>query len=88
MVTNHLEEGKKYKFRFTAKCKAGFLNISETNYDQTPEQFIGSTYGFLENVQVWKESDEPTEHHKGVWLNVLTTKGKRFYSIEKSFLLN
>jgi len=87
-VTNHLEEGKKYKFRYIAKCKAGFQNISETNYDQTPEQFIGSTYGFLENVQVWKEADEPTEHHKGIWLNVLTTKGKRFYSIEKSFLLN
>jgi len=70
MVTNHLEEGKKYKFRYISKCKAGFQNISETNYDQTPEQFIGSTYGFL------------------VWLNVLTTKGKKFYSIEKSFLLN
>jgi len=78
-VTNHLEEGKKYKFRYIAKCKAGFQNIS---------QFIGSTYGFLENVQVWKEADNPTEHHKGIWLNVLTTKGKRFYSIEKSFLLN
>ena len=63
-------------------------NISETNYDQTPEQFIGSTYGFLENVQVWKEADNPTDNHKGLWLNVLTTKGKRFYSIEKSFLLN
>jgi len=70
-VTNHLEEGKKYKFRYIAKCKAGFQNISETNYDETPEQFIGSTYGFLENVQVWKEADNPTEHHKGIWLNVL-----------------
>ena len=88
MITNHLEEGKKYKFRYISKCKAGFQNISETTYDVTPEQFISSTYGFLENVQVWKEADNPTEHHKGIWLNVLTTKGKRFYSIEKTFLLN
>jgi predicted small integral membrane protein len=72
-VSNHLEEDKKYKFRYTAKCRAGFLNI---------------TYNFLENVQVWKEADEPTERHKGMWLNVLTTKGKKFYSIDKNFLLN
>ena len=88
MVTNHLDEDKKYKFRFTSKCKAGFLNISETRYDETPKQFIQNTYGFLDNVQVWKESDNPTEKYKGLWLNVLTTKGKRFYSIDKSFLLN
>ena len=87
-VTNHLEEGKKYKFRFACKCKAGFLNITETHYDQTPEQFIGSTYGFVENVQVWIDADEPTDYHKGLWVNVLSTKGKRFYSIDKSFLLH
>ena len=87
-VSNHLEEDKKYKFRYTAKCRAGFLNINETNYDQTPKEFIGSTYNFLENVQVWKEADEPTDRHKGMWLNVLTTKGKKFYSIDKNFLLN
>ena len=87
-VTNHLKEDKKYKFRYTAKCKAGFLNISETRYDQTPKQFIESTYAFLENVQVWCEADNPTETHKGLWLNVLCTKGKRFYSIDKNFLLN
>ena len=51
-VTRHLEADKKYKFRYTAKCRAGFLTISETNYDQTPEAFIGSNYAFLENVQV------------------------------------
>jgi len=83
-VTNHLEEDKKYKFRYTAKCKAGFLNISETRYDETPKQFIQNTYGFLENVQVWKEF----ENGEGLWLNVLCTKGKRFYSIDKNFLLN
>jgi len=87
-VTNHLEEGKKYKFRFACKCKAGFLNIAETNYDQTPEQFISGTYGYVENVQVWIDADEPTDHHKGLWVNVLATKGKRFYSIDKSFLLH
>ena len=83
-VTNHLDENKKYKFRYTAKCKAGFLNISETRYDETPKQFIQNTYGFLENVQVWKAF----ENGEGLWLNVLCTKGKRFYSIDKSFLLN
>jgi predicted small integral membrane protein len=88
MVTNHLEEGKKYKFRYVCKCKAGFLNIVESHYDKTPESFISGTYGFVDNVQVWKEADEPTEHHKGLWINVLTTKGKRFNSIDKSFLLH
>lgn len=87
-VTNHLVENKKYKFRYTAKCKAGFLNISETRYDQTPKEFIQQTYGFLENVQVWKEFENPTEDYKGIWLNVLCTKGKKFYSIDKCFLLN
>ena len=87
-VTNHLEEEKKYKFRYTVKCKAGFLIISETRWDQTPKEFIEGTYGFLENVQVWSESENPTEDHKGIWLNVLCTKGKKFYSIDKSFLLN
>lgn len=87
-VSNHLDENKKYKFRYTTKCKAGFLIISETRYDQTPKQFIEQTYGFLENVQVWIDSENPTENHKGLWLNVLTTKGKRFYSIDKNFLLN
>ncbi len=88
MVSNHMEEDKKYKFRFTSKCKAGFVCINETNYEMTPKQFISSTYGFLENVQVWIESENPTDTHKGIWLNVLTTKGKKFHSIDKNFLLN
>jgi len=83
-VTNHLEEDKKYKFRYVAKCKAGFLNITESPYEETPKQFIQNTYNFLDNVQVWKEF----ENGKGLWLNVLCTKGKKFYSIDKSFLLN
>ena len=87
-ITNHLKEDKKYKFRYTVKCKAGFLIISETRYDQTPKEFIEGTYGFLENVQVWSEAENSTEDYKGIWLNVLTTKGKRFYSIDKNFLLN
>ena len=88
MVTNHMEEDKKYKFRYITKCKAGFQIISETNYEHTPKEFIGSTYGFLENVQVWVEYDNPTGTNKGLWLNVLTTKGKKFHSIDKNFLLN
>ena len=87
-VTNHLDENKKYKFRYTAKCRAGFLTISETRYEQPPQEFIQQTYGFLDNVQVWSEAENPTEDHKGIWLNVLCTKGKKFYSIDKSFLLN
>ena len=87
-VTHHLEADKKYKFRYTAKCRAGFLTISETNYDQTPEAFIGSNYAFLENVQVWIDAVNPSDNYKGLWVNVLTTKGKKFYSIDKHFLLN
>jgi predicted small integral membrane protein len=79
-VSNHLEEGVEYKFRYTCKCRAGFLNIN--NQTATPEQFISSTYAFLDNVQVLKKFDDGTEH----WFNVLTTKGGKFHSIDKAFL--
>ena len=79
-VSNHLEEGVKYQFRYTCKCRAGFLNISEQS--ATPEEFISSTYAFLDNVQFLKKFDDGSEH----WFNVLCTKGGKFYSIDKTFL--
>ena len=79
-VSNHLEEGVKYQFRYTCKCRAGFLNISEQS--ATPEEFISSTYAFLDNVQVLKKFDDGSK----LWCNVLCTKGGKFYSIDKTFL--
>ena len=81
-ISNHLKEGVEYKFRYVCKCRAGFLNISEQT--TTPEEFISSTYAFLDNVQVLKKYDDGSEH----WFNVLTTKGGRFLSIDKAFLNN
>jgi len=79
-VSNHLKEGVEYTFRYTCKCRAGFLNIS--NQTATPEQFISSTHAFLDNVQVLKKFDDGTAY----WFNVLTTKGGKFHSIDKEFL--
>ena len=84
MVSNHCKPDKKYKFRYVLKCKAGFLHIVEQDAMQTAKEFIQSTVKFLDNVQVYIEGENGT----GNWHNVLATKGKKFYSIDKEFLLN
>jgi hypothetical protein len=81
-VSNHLDPNKKYKFRYVAKCRAGFLTIVDTNYDMTIKELMYRFGGFVENIQVWKEY----ENGKGNWIGVLSTKGKKFYSVDKSIL--
>ena len=77
-VTNHLEEGKKYKFRYACKCKAGFLNISmRPTMIKLLNNLLVLPMDFVENVQVWIDAEEPTDHYKGLWINVLSTKGKK-----------
>ena len=82
-ISNHLVEGKTYKFRYVSKCKAGFLNIFQT--ETTPENFIQGTYGFCDNVQFLREFEDGSE---SLWMNVLTTKGGKFHSIDLTFLMN
>ena len=78
MVSNHIKDvNKKYEFRIAGKCKAGFISIHETK--ETPESVIrGYQKNVLVNIQVKNEN--------GYWLNVYTTKGNKWYSIDKGFL--
>ena len=81
MVSNHLKEDKEYEFRVAAKCKAGFVNISD--WTTTPKEVIsGFTKNSLVNIQV----KMTYESGRVLWFNVLTTKGGKWYSIDKGFL--
>ena len=80
-VSNHLELGVKYNWRTVGKCRAGFVTIFDRE-DQTPEQMSWYFAKGTQNVQVYKEFP----NGKGLWLNVLTFKGGRFDSVDKSIL--
>jgi len=78
MVSNHIKDiNKEYEFRIAGKCQAGFISIHETK--ETAESVIrGYQKNALVNIQV------KNEH--GYWMNVYTTKGGKWYSIDKGFL--
>jgi hypothetical protein len=78
MVSNHIkDENKEYEFRIAGKCKAGFINIHDTK--GTAASIIsGYQKNSLVNIQVKNEF--------GSWMNVYTTKGGKWYSIDKGFL--
>lgn len=77
MVSNHLKEDKQYEFRVASKCQAGFINISD--WKTTPKDIIsGFKKNNLVNIQVQNEF--------GHWMNVYTTKGGKWHSIDKGFL--
>ena len=80
-VSNHLELGVKYNWRTVGKCRAGFVTIFDRE-DQTVEQMSYYFAKGTQNVQVYKEFP----NGKGLWLNVLTLKGGRFDSVDKSIL--
>ena len=77
-VSNHLKDGDKvYEFRIAGKCRAGFVTIHDTK--GTAEGVIrGYKKNTLVNIQVKNEY--------GNWANVFTTKGGKWYSIDKGFL--
>ena len=78
MVSNHLKDtSKEYEFRVAAKCQAGFINISD--WKGTPSDVIRSwSKNSLVNIQAKNEY--------GQWMNVYTTKGGKWYSIDRGFL--
>jgi hypothetical protein len=82
MVSNHLkDDNKQYEFRVAAKCKAGFVNI--TDITGTPKDVISPwSKNGLVNIQVKHTYD----NGKVLWFNVLTTKGGKWYSIDLGFL--
>ena len=77
-VTNHLKDTKaQYEFRIAGKCRAGFITIHETK--GTPKNVIsGYKKNSLVNIQVKNEY--------GHWMDVFTTKGNKWYGIDKGFL--
>ena len=77
MVSNFLKDtDKEYEFRVAGKCQAGFITIHDTK--GTPHSVIaGYKKDALINIQV-KEN--------GHWFNVFTTKGGKWYGIDKGFL--
>ena len=81
-VSNHLKDpNKQYKFRIAGKCQAGFINIHDTK--GTPGEIIrGYTKNSLVNIQV----EITYEEGRSIWLNVYTTKGGKWFSIDKGFL--
>ena len=82
MVSNHIKDvNKKYNFRVAAKCKAGFINISD--WTTTPADII-SSWGknSLVNIQV----EVVFENGQKQWHNVYTTKSGKWYSIDRGFL--
>ena len=81
-VCNHLKDtDKTYEFRIAGKCRAGFINIHDTK--GTPASVIsGYTKNCLVNIQVKQTWEDGRE----IWLNVYTTKGGKWYSIDKGFL--
>jgi hypothetical protein len=77
-VCNHLKDtDKTYEFRIAGKCRAGFINIHDTK--GTPQSVIaGYKKNTLVNIQV------KNEH--GNWMNVFTTKGGKWHTIDLGFL--
>ena len=82
IVSNHIKDLKKvYKFRSAAKCKAGFITISD--FESNAYEAI-STWkkNSLVNLQVLVEF----ENGKELWFNVYTTKSNKWHSIDRAFL--
>ena len=78
MVSNHIkDENKEYEFRIAGKCQAGFINIYDTK-GTAYDIMRGYSKNSLVNIQVKNEF--------GHWMNVYTTKGGKWYSIDKGFL--
>jgi hypothetical protein len=78
-VSNHLSSGSEYKFRMTGKARAGFPMIRdvECSLAELPYYFSKhTTYVEVEKMICGKSN----------WFPVLTTKGGKWYSIDKGIL--
>jgi len=80
-VSNLTELGKTHRFRYTAKAKAGFPVIGDV--ECTVEAL---PYYLSKNTTVVQM--ERLIDGKSYWFNVLTTKGGKWYSIDKNILEN
>ena len=80
-VSNLLKEDIVYKFRMTAKAKAGFQTIRDLSC--TPADLVWNMTKHTTVVEVERLIDG-----KSYWFHVLTTKGGKWYSIDKAILEN
>jgi hypothetical protein len=77
-VSNHIKDvNKEYEFRIANKCQAGFINIHDSK-GTASDMMRGWSKNSLVNIQMKNEF--------GHWMNVYTTKGGKWYSIDKGFL--
>jgi hypothetical protein len=77
-VSNHIKDvNKEYEFRIAGKCRAGFINIHDSK-GTASDMMRGWSKNSLVNIQMKNEF--------GHWMNVYTTKGGKWYSIDKGFL--
>lgn len=77
-VSNHLKDTEKeYEFRIAGKCKAGFVSIHDSK-GTARSVIAGYQKNSLVNIQVKTEN--------GNWMNVFTTKGGKWFSIDLGFL--
>ena len=81
-VSNHIKDvTKTYKFRSAAKCRAGFINISD--FTATPAEAILSwKKNSLVNLQVEVEFEGGEKQ----WHNVYAIKGGKWYTIDRGLL--
>lgn len=78
MVSNLIKnENEEYEFRIAGKCQAGFISIHDSK-GTASEIIRGYSKNSLVNIQMKNEF--------GHWMNVYTTKGGKWYSIDKGFL--
>jgi hypothetical protein len=78
MVSNHIkDENKEYEFRIAGKCQAGFINIYDTK---------GTAYNIMRGYSKNSLVNIQMKNEFGHWMNVYTTKGGKWYSIDKGFL--
>ena len=84
-VSNYLKDPKKvYKFRTVSKARAGFVTIFDR--EETPESFAYYLSKDTQCVQVWIEFEGEDISHKGIWVDVLNMKGRKFHSVDKMLL--
>jgi len=82
MVSNHIKDtSKEYEFRIANKCQAGFINIHDSK-GTASDVMSGWSKNSLVNIQV----KHTWEDGRVIWHNVFTTKGGKWYSIDRGFL--
>ena len=79
-VSDLIKGNEEHSYRMTTKCRAGFQVIRD--YKGTVEGLIDCISKHTTVVEMEHKLDNGTSH----WFHVLTTKGGKWYSIDKSIL--